>query len=377
MRFAAAASEHPLATHAVGEVVGAVLDQVGPSPDLAVVFVSVAHAGALDDIANAVRALLGPHTLVGVTASSLLAGDREIEGVPAVALWAGRIGPVDPVRLLARRSGDDWQVDGLPEFDDRPRTLVLMADPFTFPTDAFLDELGRRAPQVTVIGGLASAGRGAAGNRLVLDDAVLDDGAVGFLLDDRHHTRTVVSQGCRPVGDPFVVTRSERNALYELAGRPALERVRTMVDEASDVDRSLMARGLHVGIVIDEQRERFDRGDFLVRNVLGADRDSGAVMVGRDVAFGSTVQFQVRDATSADADLRAQLSGAPAAAALVFTCTGRGSHLFGEPDHDATLVHAATGGGATAGMFCAGEMGPVGARNFLHGFTASVLLFEP
>jgi small ligand-binding sensory domain FIST len=200
---------------------------------------------------------------------------------------------------------------------------------------------------------------------------------VGFLLDDRHHTRTVVSQGCRPIGEPFVVTRSERNALYELAGRPALERVRAMVDGASDAERVLMARGLHVGIVIDERRERFDRGDFLVRNVLGADKSSGAVVVGREVEFGSTVQFQVRDAHSADADLRSQLAGHPAAAALVFTCNGRGSHLFGEPDHDAALVHAAAGGGATAGMFCAGEIGPIGGRNFLHGYTASVLLFEP
>ena len=127
--------------------------------------------------------------------------------------------------------------------------------------------------------------------------------------------------------------------------------------------------------MIDEQQDTFGRGDFLVRNVMGADPEEGDIVIGDTAEVGSTVQFQVRDADSADEDLRRLLSGQHGHAALVFTCSGRGSHLFGEPGHDARLVHEQVGRGAVAGMFCAGELGPVGGRNFVHGFTASVVLF--
>ena len=124
---------------------------------------------------------------------------------------------------------------------------------------------------------MASAARGPGGNRLVLDGAIHDDGAVGVLLDAAASPTTVVSQGCRPVGHPFIVTRAERNVLYELAGRPALERLLEMVEELTPADRALAAQGLHCGIVIDERKLDFERGDFLIRGVLGADREAGAV----------------------------------------------------------------------------------------------------
>ena len=128
--------------------------------------------------------------------------------------------------------------------------------------------------------------------------------------------------------------------------------------------------------MIDEQQDTFGRGDFLVRNVLGADPEAGDLAIGAVAEVGSTIQFQVRDADSADEDLRLLLAGQSGRAALVFTCNGRGSHLFGEPDHDARLIHEQVSRGAVAGMFCAGELGPVGSQNFVHGFTASVVLFD-
>jgi len=196
------------------------------------------------------------------------------------------------------------------------------------------------------------------------------------LLDPEVRVETVVSQGCRPIGQPFTVTRAEGNVVYELGGRPALERLMAMVDELSPEDRSLAARGLHVGMAIDERKIEPERGDFLVRNVLGADRAVGAVAVGDTVGIGQMLQFQARDAVSADEDLRALMAGRRAEGALVFTCNGRGTHLFGVPDHDAAVVVDQLDTAAVAGMFCAGEVGPVGGRNFLHGFTASVALFR-
>jgi small ligand-binding sensory domain FIST len=174
----------------------------------------------------------------------------------------------------------------------------------------------------------------------------------------------------------MTVTKSDGRVIYELAGRPALERLVELLENLDPDERELAQRGIHLGRVIDEHKIEFDRGDFLVRTVLGGDRDVGAIAVGDEVDIGATVQFQVRDATSADLDLRELMAGRRAHGALVFTCNGRGTHLFGRPDHDAQVVNAHVEGDATAGMFCAGEVGPIGDRSFLHGFTASILLFQ-
>jgi small ligand-binding sensory domain FIST len=187
--------------------------------------------------------------------------------------------------------------------------------------------------------------------------------------------RAVVSQGCRPIGRPYVVTRADGQVIYELGGQPTLERLLVTLEHLPPADRQLAEKGLHCGIVIDETKEEFERGDFLIRGVLGADRATGAVVVGDAVPVGSTVQFQLRDATSADEDLHAVLAGRAARGALVFTCNGRGRRLFGTPDHDASVVNDLLGAPAVAGMFCAGELGPVGGRNAVHGFTASIAIF--
>jgi small ligand-binding sensory domain FIST len=372
-------SEHPIATHATGEVVGQVLETIGSAPDLAVLFVTAPHAGALEDIAATVRQVLEPGTLLGATAVSVLGGDHEVEEQPAISLWAARLGaPARPVRLDTSTSAG-IAIAGLGHdlvSDELPRTLLLLADPFSMPVDAFLDAAPETYPGLRIVGGLASAARGPGGNRLVLDDRQYTEGAIGALLPAVDSLETVVSQGCRPIGKPMTVTRSEGRVLYELAGRPALERLVELLETLDPSERLLAQRGIHLGRVIDEHKVEFDRGDFLIRAVLGGDRDVGAIAVGDDVEIGATVQFQVRDAESADSDLREMLSGHRANGALVFTCNGRGTHLFGAPDHDALVVNAHVDGGATAGMFCAGEVGPIGDRSFLHGFTASILLFE-
>lgn len=384
MPFAAAVSEHPLATQAVGEVVGQVLERIGPRPDAAVLFVTAPFAGAVDDIAGAVRELLQPGALVGSTAVSVLAGREEVEERAAIALFAFRsvTGRRDrhaaprAVHFRADRTPDGWQLHGDADVDVPGATLVVLADPFSFPIDAFVDRLAADTPTLTVVGGLASAGSAAGGNRLVADDLVTDRGAVGLLLPPGMGARAVVSQGCRPVGEPLVVTRATGNLIEEIGGQPALDRLLAQAEAATPLDRHLMAHGLHLGLVVDESKPTFDRGDFLIRGVLGADHTRRAVAVGAEIEVGSTVQFQVRDAGSADEDLRLLLDGEPGAAALIFTCSGRGTHLFDEPNHDASVVNDHVDGGATAGMFCAGEIGPVGDKPFVHGVTASVLLLD-
>ncbi len=377
-RYAAALSEHPLATQATGEIVGQILEEIGTAPDLAVLTVTAPHAGAIEDISRAVRMMLNPRVVIGATAVSVLGGSREVEESAAISLWAARFGvDLEPVRLEAFRSpSGEIIVAGGGAIGRNTGTLLLLADPFSFPAEEILEHLSGAASGVKIIGGMASAARAPGGNTLVLDGERFTDGAVGVWLPPEVPVTPVVSQGCRPIGQPLTVTRSERNVLYELAGQPALDRLMTLIDSLDAGDRNLASHGLHIGIVVDEHLAEFERGDFLVRGVLGADRDAGAVAVGAEIEIGTTVQFHVRDAMTAHEDLEAMMVGRDSASALVFTCNGRGSHLFGIADHDAAEISGALDGRPVAGMFCAGEIGPVGGRNVVHGFTASVALFD-
>ncbi|HTZ07838.1 MAG TPA: FIST N-terminal domain-containing protein [Acidimicrobiales bacterium] len=381
MPFAAALSEHPLTAHAAGEVTGAVLETLGERPDLALVFVTPPHAGALEDVMRTVQEVLHPMVAVGAAAESVVGPHREIEGTAAVTLFAGHVGPVVAAHLEIEGRGpdDDIGVRGWPEsLPFEPQALLLVGDPFSFPVEAFLDWAGRHHPGLPVVGGMASAARGPGGNRIALGTRVRSTGALAVLLGPGAELATVVSQGCRPFGQPMVVTAARRNLIVELAGRPALEQLvaharRSLTEDDGAV---LEQGGLHVGRVLDEHRDRFGPGDFLVRNVLGADRSSGAIAVGDEVPVGTTVQFHLRDAAGADADLRALVGAQRADAALVFTCNGRGTRLFGRPHHDVGVVAELLGPVPVAGFFAAGELGPVGGRNFLHGFTASVALLR-
>ena len=380
MPFASALSEHPIATQATGEVTGAVLEAIGDRPDLVLVYVTPPHAGALDDIITAIDAVLHPMAMIGCAAESVLGTNREVEETPAISLWAARLGPLLPVSLHAVQDPDgDWAFSGWSqEIPFEPQALLLIADPYTFPAEDFFSWMSERYPGLPIIGGNASAARGPGGNRIVLGARTVAEGAVGVIIGAGVEVATVVSQGCRPYGSPLTVTRSERNVLYELAGKPTMERLVDQIKlglSAEDV-ANLESGGLHLGRVIDEHRSEFGRGDFLVRNVVGVDRATGAVAVNDEVPTGTTVQFHVRDAGTADEDLRELLAAQEADGALVFTCNGRGERLFDQPDHDASVVSELVGAVPNAGFFAAGEFGPIGGSNFVHGFTAAIALFR-
>ena len=376
MSFAVALSE----AESTADAAAAVADDLAGAfdadlPAALVFFATAAHLEAMDLLAATLADRLAPEVVLGAGAVSVIAGGRELEETPAVAAWTAPLTGAVPVRLSAAPGADHAPSDDLPPLDEQPRTLLLLADPFSFPADRLLRDLGSESPHVRAIGGLASASGSAGGNRLVLDGEVFDDGAVGLLLGPAAGVETVVSQGCRPIGQPYVVTRGERNLIHELGGRPALERLQEIVEGLDPSERALVQRGLHLGIVVNEHKLDFGRGDFLVRGVLGLERQSRALAVGDSVETGKTVQFQVRDAASARQDLSGLMAGRSAEGALLFTCNGRGRRLFEVADHDASVVAGAIAPAPVAGMFCAGEIGPVGPRSHLHGFTASVALF--
>ncbi len=371
---AAGLSTHPDPAVATGEAVGSVVERIGAGVDLAVVFVSGSTIAALDDVLDAVHQLLRPTIIIGCTAAGVLGGSEEVESGAGLSIWGGRLpDAMDVASLRPIEINATDMLLGLPSLSEDDAVLLL-ADPFTFPVDQLLAELEIAAPGVPVIGGLASAGRAPEHNRLFVGApgqlAIRTAGAVGLVLP-ASLLQLTVSQGCRPIGEPWVVTKGAGNLITELAGKPALERLTSMIEELSPEERMLASQGLHCGFVARETRDDFNTGDFLIRGVLGADRSTGVVAVGATVEVGDVVQFQVRDAASATAEL-SRLLPDQADGAIVFTCNGRGSHLFEVPSHDAAMIAEVAGGGV-AGMFCAGELGPVGAMNAMHGFTASVL----
>jgi small ligand-binding sensory domain FIST len=325
---------------------------------------------------------------LGCTGESIVGADQEIEERPALALWAAHLPgvSVQPMHLEFERTAEGHSFVGWPdELGDKwpsRSSLLLLGEPFSFPADVLLERLNEDQPGVQVLGGMASGAASPGENRLLLGRRELTKGAVAALIHGPVRLSSVVSQGCRPIGRPLVITRAEQNVIQELSGKPALVQLREVFQSLSADEQRLVQHGLHVGRVVNEYQGEFGRGDFLVRNVVGADPDSGAIAIGDWVRVGQTVQFHLRDAQTADEDLQELLTAARRASqpgpagALVFTCNGRGTRLFSQPHHDAHALASAWGDVPVAGFFAQGEIGPVGGKNFLHGFTASVVIFE-
>jgi small ligand-binding sensory domain FIST len=398
----------------------------GRRPDFAVAFISGQHAGRVEGIADVLRSRLDPACLIGCTASGVVGGAREIEGEAAVSVFAASM----PGVTVSAFTSDGWPASRGTRREPTPETdaallggfgfdagapavhrgSIVLADPFSVPISTTLARVGAaidRAEARTgrvpgpIVGGLASRGSAAGQNTLLLNDTVRAQGAVGLALSGAVRLDTVVSQGCRPVGPPYVVTRAKGHLVFDLGGRPALDRVREALGDLPDEDRKMLDGGLLLGRAVSEYRDRFGRGDFLIRQVVGADRDRGFLAVGDEMPAGRTVRFHIRDRATADEDLGLLLDGQQVhgrpAGGLLFTCTGRGKELFGESGHDARAiqrafrdatpgpdaakagveVEAGAGGSVPiSGMFAAGEIGPLGARPYLHGHTASLALFR-
>jgi small ligand-binding sensory domain FIST len=346
--------------------------------DLAFLFLSSEHRQDVEAAVAAVENELGPSHLLGCVAQGVLARDCELEEGPAVAVWAASLpdAQIECFHAAAVPANGGVAVTGFPRPHDQA-LVALLVDPFTFPAVPLLARLNEEHPGLALVGGLAAAGNGPGEGTLIVDGEVHHEGAVGAVIAGAR-VRTLVSQGCAPIGRDAVVTRAEGNVVFELAGKPALERLREEIEALPEDEQVLAARGLLAGLVIDENVPEYGRGDFLMRGLLGADEDSGALAVGESVRVGQTLRFHVRDAVSADEDLRQaleELRGEKVAGALLFTCNGRGTHMFAEPHHDARAVREALASDALAGFFCGGEIGPVGGHTFLHGFTATMAVF--
>lgn len=352
--------------------------ELGAPCDLCVVFAGPPHLGHAKWLLSTVHDELEPAHLIGCGASGVVGGGREIEGGAGAVVWAASLPGVELETYHLTGEPGDGAIDGLPDGLEAD-TLVVLADPYSFATERMLETLAEMRPGLPVLGGLVSAAA-AGGGILFRDGDVISGGAVACSIGGVGVV-PCVSQGAVPVGPEMTITAAHGNVIEELASEAALDRLKSAITELPARERALAADGLMIGLVIDENQPDYGRGDFLVRPIIGADPEHGWIAIGEEVRVGQTVRLQVRDEVSADEDLRSALAtqsqalaSGGAAGALLFTCNGRGSHMFTLPDHDALAIEDTLGVPA-GGFFCAGEIGPVGGRNFLHGFTATLAVF--
>lgn len=359
----------------------------GVQPDLLLIFVSHHYGPDYDELLSALRDAINTRNLIGCTGESIIGPDREIERAPAIAVWAAKLPDVRVLPFVVDQN-DVQSLDGAESWrehlgvqpHEKPGFIVL-PDPFSIDAESCLEQMDDAFPGSKIVGGLASGANAPGQNRLFLGDQVLRQGLVGVSLSGPIAIHAVVSQGCRPIGEPFVVTKADQNVIFELRGKPVLEVLRQVYNAAPPADQQLMQQGLHVGRVVDERLGKFGPGDFLIRNLMGVVNDE-AVAINALVRPGQTIQFHVRDSKTADEEMKNLLTGKvttmprPPMGGLLFSCNGRGSRLFGAANHDIGLVNKIAGNCEVAGFFAAGEIGPVGDKTFIHGFTSSLILFH-
>ncbi len=401
MKWSSALSEEPDLSRA-GSVAS---DQIaeafsGESPDLIIAFVSQHHARSYEALSEQLRERFPRSLLIGCSARSVLGGDSELEERPGLALSAAQLPNVSlhPFHVAA----DDLEAGIAPERWDEiigvlpgsdPR-FILLGDPFTA-SERFLQALDARFPSSVKIGGLASGGEAPEANALYLGDEIHRSGFIGLALCGNIALDTIVAQGCRPVGNPMFVTRCRGNVLHEVDGRPPTEVLNELYEAAGQRERALFRSSLFLGIEMRSSQMEYRRGDFLIRNLIGGDPDSGSLSVATPLEVTQVVQFHLRDAMTAAEDLEDHLAsysdeldqrderpgardGEPGShGALLFSCLGRGSNLYGVANHDSRLFHRRLGEIPLSGFFCNGEIGPVQAQTFLHGYTSAFGIFSP
>jgi small ligand-binding sensory domain FIST len=363
----------------------------GP-PDLCVLFVSGDHVRKMGVIAETIRSMLEPGLLVGVSGEGVIGQSSVIDRNAGVSLFAAHLPgtTLHPFTYQQLPHAEDTNPGSLAAMAEALhagpdlRGVLFFADPFSVPAASAVAAMSAIPPVVEgmrecpIIGGMASASIAPGNNLLVLGDEVLRSGGVGVSIRGNVALDTIVSQGCRPIGQPLVVTAGRHNVLRELGGKRALDAVRETVESLPEEERQLVTNGVFIGRVVNEYKDRFGRGDFLIRGLMGVDTESGVVMVGDSIRVGQTVQLHVSDAQTAAEDLELLLAAQqlrhPASGGLLFTCNDRIKH------DDAKIVRDALGTSERplplAGFFAAGEIGPIGDRSYIHGHTACLTLLR-
>lgn len=393
MRFASAISDHGSPEQALEQLLQETRERLADAPvHLALWFASDLYLADWAAMARRLHAALGRPVLLGCSSGGVIGADQELEMRPGMSLLAAhlpdvRLAPFRVVPWELETAGASapqrfWaELTGVAP-QEEPIFLVI-PDPMTCDATALVAGLNIAFPRRPIVGGLASSSGRHGGRWLILNDSLVADGAVGVAMTGNVTLETIVSQGCRPIGASYIITRAEEHLLHEIGSRPAVTVLQEILETLPPADQRLAQQALFLGIAMDERKYPLERGDFLIRNLMAADMEAGTLTVGERLQVGQTVQFHLRDARAATEDLQqllrqtAEGRGPSPAGGVLFDCLGRGRGLFGRSHHDVQLIRAATGACPVGGFFCNGEIGPVGGVNYLHGYTASLGLFRP
>ena len=392
--------------------VAEVVDRIKPlssEPNLGIVFISSAYASEyprlvpllLEQLSLPILIGCGGGGIIGTTAQNQV---LEVEGPPALSLSVASLPNVDitpfyiaPEELPDLDSSPEAWIELIGVSPEKSPQFLLLSDPFAAHVNDLLEGLDFAYPGSPKVGGLASASSIGVQSGLFYHSqqpgqSLYREGTVGVALSGDIVLETIVAQGCRPIGKPFRVSQAERNVILEVveaeepgsttAGTSPLEALRRIIENLSEKDRQLVQHSLFVGVVRDEFKLNLEQRDFLIRTLLGVDPKLGAIAVGDRVRPGQRIQFHLRDSSTSAEDLELLLKAyqqnqaSHAQGALMFSCLGRGEGLYGVPNFDSELLRRYLTDIPLGGFFCNGEIGPVGGRTFLHGYTSALAILR-
>ncbi len=361
----------------------------GERADLALIFVTPPLIPQIREINELVQVHARASLLAGCSAPGVIGQSEEIEHGAAIAILLLSLpgAHFTPMRFTGadvdEANGPGWWHAHTGVGADSSRGWLVFADPHSLDAERWLRQWNEAYPRIPTLGGLAGGTPGSEDTTLFLNQEVFTDGGIGISIRGSVRLEPIISQGCTPIGRAWTITAAERNFIQRIGNLPALTVLQDTFNSLPDPEKARANGNIFVGLAVDEYLEEHRRGDFLVRNLLGADPNRGVVAVGAQVRVGQTLQFQFRDGTAATEDFsallsqtRMRLASDRIIACCLCSCAGRGEGLFGRRHHDTGLVQDHLGGLLPlAGFFCNGEIGPIGNRNHLHGYTASLALF--
>ncbi|MBT5471029.1 MAG: hypothetical protein HOK41_10545 [Nitrospina sp.] len=391
MKWVSALSKQTDIDAAIQEATEEAVRQLGnDQADLTVIFIAPQYKDFYDKVPDIINRYLKPGLLFGCSGGGIIGNGEEVEQQAAFSITCAKMPGVkiQPFYSETKELPDQdtsptvWREWLDVNIEDQPH-FIFLADPFSFRGDEFLAGVDFAYPNSKKVGGLASGAQALGGNALYLGDKIYDNGLIGIALSGDIEVDTIVAQGCRPIGEPMKITGCQDTLLKELDGKPTLEVLQELNETLSDSDKKLLQTSLFLGIEMDPMKDDPKQGDFLIRNLMGVDRESGALAIGALLRTGQLVQFHLRDKKMSAEDLDVMLTrylsqgnAENASGALLFSCLGRGKYLYGEANHDTNMFRNKLGEIPLGGFFCNGEIGPVGKTTFLHGYTSSFGIFR-
>jgi small ligand-binding sensory domain FIST len=376
----------------VDESVEAILSQMdGKSVDLTIIFVSPQFKDKYEEIPKLIRDRISSRHFLGCSGGGIIGGGKEAEQQAAFSITCANLPDVeiqeihtDTMKLPDQDTAPSVWREWLGVDVEKNPSFIFLADPFSFQGEEFLAGVDFAYPNSSKVGGLASGAQAQGGNALYLNDKIHNNGLIGLALSGNIGMDTIVAQGCRPIGEPVKVSKCDGTLLTGMDGQPPLELLQSVYEGLDENDKSLVQTSLFLGIEMDPLKDNPQQGDFLIRNIMGVEREIGGIHVGTLLREGQLVQFHLRDKAMSAEDLKLMLTRYKAnknfkntSGALLFSCLGRGQYLYGKPNHDADMFRDHIGDIPLGGFFCNGEIGPVGKTTFLHGYTSSFGIFHP